>query len=392
MEENSRKPAAEVSISEYLDVLQRRKVILIQTFVIVFVLGAIVTFLSKPVYRASARILVEGKSMTVAQYNGADPLSNLFLPDTGHDVTTQIEVLQGQKVVAEAYKAAGVPPGAVKLDVKQLGTTDIIDLTTESNNADYAEALAKSLPETYQEYFTGNRKAEVTNALTFARSRLAEENQKLAAAQRLLQEIQGASRIYSVENERKARIDESSTADEALQKAKTDIDSQQTRLASLMHERAAQPKITETPTETTNPQIEATRSAIEQLMNQRASLLILYKPISTEVQEVDAQIDYMKARLLKMPPVVTTVARTPNLALAALDDKISQARIDLAASKAEYASSKVRSDRSDSRLLSFGNAERLQEQAEGDVERHKASVALLTKSVGRPQSARQGNP
>ena len=381
MEENSRKPANEVSISEYLDVLRRRKGILIQTFVIVFVLGAIVTFLSKPVYRANARILVEGKSLTVAQYNGADPLSNLFLPDTGHDVTTQIEVLQGQKVVGEAYKAAGVPPGTVKLDVKQLGSTDIIDLTTESTNAGYAEQLARTLPDTYQQYFTGNRKMEVTNALTFARSRLDDENRKLSNAEKQLQEIQRVSRIYSVENERKARIDESSTADAALQKAKTDIDSQKMRLASLTNERAKLSEIQETPTETTNAQVETTKAAIEQLMNQRVSLLILYKPTSTNMQEVDAQINYLKARLAKMPPVITTVTRTHNPAVAALDEKTSQARIELAASKAEYASSKARADRSDSRLLSFGNAERLQEQAEADVERHKSSVALLTKSV-----------
>ena len=381
MEENSRKAASEVSISEYLDVLRRRKAILIQTFVIVFVLGAIVTFLAKPVYRANARILVEGKSLTVAQYNGADPLSNLFLPDTGHDVTTQIEVLQGQKVVGEAYKAAGVPPGTVKLDVKQLGSTDIIDLTTESTNPGYAEQLAKTLPDTYQQYFTGNRKMEVTNALTFARGRLEEENAKLAKAEKDLQEIQRVSRIYSVENERKARIDESSTADAALQKAKTDIDSQKTRLQSLINERAQLSEVEETPTETTNAQVEATKGAIEQLMNQRVSLLVLYKPTSSNVQEVDAQIDYLKARLAKMPAVIRTVTRTHNPAVTALDDKISQARVELAASKAEFASSKTRSERSDSRLLSFGNAERLQEQTEGDVERHKASVALLTKSV-----------
>ena len=381
MEENSRKSANEVSISEYLDVLRRRKGILIQTFVIVFVLGAIVTFLAKPVYRANARILVEGKSLTVAQYNGADPLSNLFLPDTGHDVTTQIEVLQGQKVVGEAYKAAGVPPGTVKLDVKQLGTTDIIDLTTESTNAGYAEQLARTLPDTYQQYFTGNRKMEVTNALTFARNRMDDENRKLSNAQKQLQEIQRVSRIYSVENERKSRIDESSTADAALQKAKTDINSQKTRLASLMNERSKLSAVEETPTETTNAQVEATKGAIEQLMNQRVSLLILYKPTSTNVQEVDAQINYLKARLAKMPVVITTVTRTHNPAVAALNDKISQARVELAASKAEYASSKARADRSDSRLLSFGNAERLQEQAEADVEHHKSSVALLTKSV-----------
>ena len=54
---------ADVSLTDYVDMLRRRKGIIIQTFLLVFLVGVIVTFLSKPVYRASAKILVEGKTL-----------------------------------------------------------------------------------------------------------------------------------------------------------------------------------------------------------------------------------------------------------------------------------------------------------------------------------------
>ena len=56
---------SEISLRDYIDLLRRRKAIVIQTFVVVFVVGAIVTFLSKPVYHTGTRILVEGKSATL---------------------------------------------------------------------------------------------------------------------------------------------------------------------------------------------------------------------------------------------------------------------------------------------------------------------------------------
>src|SRR5215475_9654241 len=131
--------ANEISLRDYVDLLRRRKAIVIQTFVVVFVVGLVVTFLSKPLYRTSARILVEGKQYTVTQLNTTDPLSNLFSPPPMHDVSTQIEVLQGEKVLADAFKEANVPPGSVRVEVKQVGDTDVIELTTEATIPAHAE-------------------------------------------------------------------------------------------------------------------------------------------------------------------------------------------------------------------------------------------------------------
>src|SRR3954470_532402 len=110
-EKNSAVP--EVSIRDYVDMLRRRKAIVIQTFVVVFVIGAVVTFMSKPVYRTSTRILVEGNGSGVSTNGSGDPLQGFQNREVTHDVLTQLEILQGAELMRQAYVDAGVPPGTV---------------------------------------------------------------------------------------------------------------------------------------------------------------------------------------------------------------------------------------------------------------------------------------
>src|SRR4051812_18829728 len=108
---------ADVTLGDYLDMLRRRKGIIIQTFLLVLMVGTVVTLLSKPVFRATARILVEGKSLNINTINQGDPIQGLLSGDSNHDVATQIEILQAANVMAQAYQESGVPNGEVKLEV-----------------------------------------------------------------------------------------------------------------------------------------------------------------------------------------------------------------------------------------------------------------------------------
>src|SRR5437762_645649 len=112
----------EITIRDYIDLLRRRKAIIIQTFVVVLIVGVVMALMAKPVFRSNSRILLEVRGLSLTQINSADPLSGLFAPDQGHDIATQVEVLQGDAVVNRAFELARVPPGAVRLDVKQVGT------------------------------------------------------------------------------------------------------------------------------------------------------------------------------------------------------------------------------------------------------------------------------
>src|SRR5579862_4335522 len=212
----------DMSLRDYVDVFRRRRAIIIQTFVVVAVVGLLVTFLTKPLYRTGSRILVEGKSYYVTQFDPTNPLGNLFTADSGHEVDTQIEVLQGEKVIADAYQASGVRPGTVSISAKQAGSTDVIDITAESNNRYSAQRVANALPAVYLNYVTGNRRAEIVNALGFAQKRLTEESGKLKQSEMDLQDFRERSRVTNVETERTQRITDKIAAEAEVRKDEAD--------------------------------------------------------------------------------------------------------------------------------------------------------------------------
>src|SRR5215467_12473680 len=143
---DEQRQASEITLRDYVDLLRRRLSIIIQTFVLVVTVGVIVTFMTKPLFRTGTRILVEGKSYYVSQFSPNDPMSNLFTADVGHEVETQLGIIQGDKVLTETFAAAGVPDGSVSISAKQEGQTDLIDITAESNDKAAAQKVANALP------------------------------------------------------------------------------------------------------------------------------------------------------------------------------------------------------------------------------------------------------
>src|SRR3989442_6261997 len=57
--------AADVSLSDYLDIIRRRHLIIIQTFAVVTTIGLITTMMTTPIYRATAKLKVEAAPLTI---------------------------------------------------------------------------------------------------------------------------------------------------------------------------------------------------------------------------------------------------------------------------------------------------------------------------------------
>ncbi len=372
---------SEISMREYMDLLRRRKGILIQTFVVVFVVGVIVTFMTKPLYRTQARVLVEGKSYYVTQFDPGNPMGNLFSADAGHEVDTQLEVIQGEKVVAETYKMAGVPAGTVRMSAKQSGTTDVIDVITESNTPLYAQKFANTLPAVYLNYVTGNRRTEIKKALAYAQNQLDTEQKALKSGEDAMQKFRERSKVTNVDTERTARIT-------SVQAAKADVEKTaglaaglQARLNALEQAQKTLPPYVETPTTTTNTQIQNMRASIDTLNTQREALLILYKPASVKVQEVDAQIAHLNGLIALAPATTTQVQRVPNVAVTAGKEKIAATRAELQEANAHLAGLKNATSQDSDELNKYGGLEQEQARLQREIDRHTSKVALFTKSA-----------
>src|SRR5947207_15727508 len=99
-------PRTEVNLRDYLDILRRRKAIMLQTFVVVVAVGFIVTALSRPIYEASAKMLVVASGPTLTFSNSDNPLTNILVQSQPDSVPTQVEQLQSEPELRYARKRA----------------------------------------------------------------------------------------------------------------------------------------------------------------------------------------------------------------------------------------------------------------------------------------------
>ncbi len=382
LEETSPSQTSELSLRDYMDLLRRRKAIVIQTFMVVFVLGVTVSFMAKPVYRTSARILVEGHSYNLASFSADNPLAGLFTSDSGHDILTQLEVLQGDRVLADAYKDGDVPAGSAHLDVRQVNSTDVIELQVESSTPTYAERLAKALPNTYLNYVTGNRKKELNDAFNFTSLRLKEENDKLTSAELAYERFKKSAGITNLSSERDSRIAEEGTATAQSR----ELEGQYAREEALIKKQeedvkvAPNYKFTSTETDNRAPALTISAQIFDREL-QRKVLIFNYKPEHPKIQVLDMEIAELKKQLASTPKTYTMTSKTSNPYIDTLTLSIADHRAQARAIMAQLVLARKRADAAAAALGNYSALERQQSQLTRDMEIHRGTVTLLLKSV-----------
>ena len=373
--------ASEMSLRDYVDLLRRRKSIVLQTFMVVFVLGVAITFMAKPVYRTSARILVEGKSFNINSLDSGNPLSALFGADTGHDINTQLEILMGDKVLSDAYKDADVPPGSSKLSVNQVNGTDVIELVVESSTPTYAERLAKTLPNTYMGYVTGNRRVEIANAYSFAQAHLKEENDKLIEAEMKLEQFKVKQHITDAVQDRDRRLGIVAKAESDLQMAKTTIMNYDALIARLREDLKNAPKRLKVSTSIPNPAIDQLNGQISMLEQNRRDLLYLYKPNHPRIREADAKIADLKEQLKNAPQYLEREQWVNNATIDVYKQKIIDVGDNRVGAEANIKDANGRLAAAMIGIDNFGPMERTQAEMTREIQLHQGTVSLLIKSV-----------
>jgi uncharacterized protein involved in exopolysaccharide biosynthesis len=154
----------------------------VRTFLVVLAAGAALSFTERPTYRCTAKLFLENGNGQQTIVDASIPLSGLF-GTSSYTNADQIEIMKGDKVFSDACKDADVPPDAVTMDVHQVPGTSVVEIVVDGSTPTYVERFAKTIPNTYDSYVTGNRRSEISNAYTFANYRLKEENDKLVESE-----------------------------------------------------------------------------------------------------------------------------------------------------------------------------------------------------------------
>ena len=343
-----------LSLRDFLAVLRRRKAIAINTFILIIALGVVLTLMTKPVFLSTARIQVEGRANLFAvNASSVDPLSSLFEPQNNPSVQTQVEILRSPEILKQVYKQSGTTNGSVKLDVRRVDDTDIIELTGTSNSSAAVEGFIKAMPQVYLKKTGRDRISDVEAALDFAARSLKSEREKLNSTEKKLQGYKDKQGVVDNVGEKEAAISQLGKAKADLVSAQSNAAQTKAQLDALVATRNATPKFLDSPTTTTNSQVQILKDQLAQLQNDRQKLLYLYTPEDDQVKQKTLEIQTMERRIAQTPATVTNNSRALNPAVAELDSKIADARSSWNAATANLGSIQGNASKLQRRLSSF---------------------------------------
>jgi len=174
----SRRPSE--SLNQYN--IHRALSTIVRTTLLVVVAGTILSLASEQRYQCTVKVMIDGGTERQPIADSSNPLSGLF-GASGFSMANQIEIMKGDKVISDTCKDADIPEGSVSLNVHQVPGTSVFEIVVDGNVPTYVERFAKTYPNSYMGYVTGNRRVEIANAFSFAVAHLKEENDKLVEAE-----------------------------------------------------------------------------------------------------------------------------------------------------------------------------------------------------------------
>lgn len=148
----------ELDFSHYLDVIMRRRWVILAAFIIVFVTTALVTFTTKPVYQASALLVIE------KERGGAQTQSGSMVENSNDDYyQTQYKLLQSRSLLEKVYSDLALektadfsqPSGVMKLQgavtISPILRSRLVNVRVSSHDPLLAATVANGLSEAFVE-------------------------------------------------------------------------------------------------------------------------------------------------------------------------------------------------------------------------------------------------
>ena len=289
-----------------LAMLRRRRKLMSLIFLSVVGLGMLITFLMRPVYRASSSLLLTLPSAPAPQSSSSTELpilTSMLSNARASSQTTQIAILQQPETVRGALKR--LPANKQQIVLKYYGIsaepqadTDIIDVGVQSYDPQASAAFANAL---CAEYITQSKRqgqAQINAATNYLNGRLRVVRADLDRKRRDLRDFQGKNNSVDLDTNAKARTAALSAIQDSIRQNEADRAANVAQLASLRATVASMPASVIKPTGLTpSAKAENLKQNLTALELERLKLTQEYTPQSDEVRQVDARIAGIKADL-----------------------------------------------------------------------------------------------
>src|SRR5437763_3639097 len=142
-----------MELRAYLDILRRRRWLVILATAVVAAVAGITSSLQTPLYRASASVLLR-RGDPAAQLTTSTQTASRPSADADRYLAAQIDIIESQAVAADAAKdVKGATPKALLAQVSatQAGTTDVVRITATDPDPARARTVANAFARAYIE-------------------------------------------------------------------------------------------------------------------------------------------------------------------------------------------------------------------------------------------------
>jgi succinoglycan biosynthesis transport protein ExoP len=308
--------AADVNLHDYLDIIRRRKWIIIQTFAVVAAIGLITTMMTTPIYRATAKLKVEAAPLTITTQNSENPLASILSQSQPDSVETQIQMLQTEPFVQKVLDGAAVPVRADRpapvIKVSNIDRTNVIVVQVESPSPREAARVAQTMLELHKQEAKETSTKGLTDALKFVTRESRKAKAALDRAEQQLEAFRSRNRVTELTAEQESQIKNFIEMETQLLATRNNVTRVKAEMAEIQDQLKKEPEQSEARVINENPRHSLLQNQLDDLKQRRVALLQLYQENNYRVRNLDAEIAAMEARLKREPEEKKTIQRMPN--------------------------------------------------------------------------------
>jgi succinoglycan biosynthesis transport protein ExoP len=343
-------PGRESHVWDYIHIVLRRRRTVLAVFVGVAALATLRTLLTRPVYEATAQILIERSDPAVlsfkevAQVDAArddyyqtqyallrsrslaerviETLDLLGDPEYGGPRSPeQVSAIEAQPPGRSRDMEAAVDALLARLSVKPVRNSRLVTVTVASYRPELAARVTNTVARTYIEQSLDSRFQTSSEAGHWLGAQIREQRKKVEALEGQLRELQEREGLVNIEERRTLLDQRLKELGTALNDRKTD----RLQKEALWRQMASAPNPEELPEVVRNPLVQNLRIELAKLERQQAQLLERYLDQHPEVVEVRNQIQDTRAKIRAEAQRIVRAAENDYRAAAAQEASVAKA-------------------------------------------------------------------
>ncbi len=302
-------PGEAINVRQFLDVFKRRKWSVIAMMTGGVLVAACLLASGKPVYRASARMLINPPSPFIQSVDSRDQFSGLVTVAVNQGPETQAEVLKSQMFLERVYDKLRLTPQQhrklIGIAIEPVEEMDVIQVTVDCEEREGQE-LAQRLANGIVTHYIDQTKEAQLKTFNSTRDHFDKE---LRSARLRLKEV--SQRLLDYRQRTDFKTDQADdlmyhramATEDDLKRARADLRETEAVLRRLRVDLGSEPE--QLPAEhQPNPEYQKLEGRLEELERQRELALGTHRENSLPVIEVNGRIATTRADLVRTPETV----------------------------------------------------------------------------------------